>query len=213
MELTKYAHACAVIRLNCQSLVIDPGNFSADFINPKNVIGLIITHQHADHFDKEKITSLREINPKLEIFTTKDVAEQLGNPRHVTVVSPGSEFTIGPFNLEFLGGQHALIHGSLPTVQNVGVLINGQLYYPGDSYALPGKPVNTLLAPAGGPWLKIGEAIDFVISVAPQQLVIPTHDAVLSTQGKQLADNLLASATSKSGAKYQRLESGQSITL
>jgi probable F420-dependent oxidoreductase len=74
--------------------------------------------------------------------------------------------TVGDFTLRFFGGTHAVIHSSIPTIENVGVLVNEELYYPGDSYAVPeGIEVDTLAAPLGAPWLKIGEAMDYVLAV------------------------------------------------
>ena len=50
------------------------------------------------------------------------------------------------------------------------------LYYPGDSYAVPtGRAVPLLAAPVGAPWLKIGEAMDFVLAVRPAR-AFGTHD-------------------------------------
>ena len=37
-----------------------------------------------------------------------------------------------------------MIHETLPVADNVGVMVNDELYYGGDSYTVPGKPVGTV---------------------------------------------------------------------
>ena len=86
----------------------------------------------------------------------------------VEEVAPGDEVEVGPFRLRFFGGRHAQIHSSIPVIDNVGVLVNESLYYGGDSFAVPeGVAVDVLAAPAGAPWMKIAEAMDYVMEVAP----------------------------------------------
>jgi hypothetical protein len=75
-------------------------------------------------------------------------------------------------------------------VPNVGYLVAGVLH-PGDAYVDPvGAEVDVLLTPVGGPWLKIGEVVDYVRSVRPTRLVV-IHDAQLSPAGVGLASTLL----------------------
>ncbi len=73
--------------------------------------------------------------------------------------------------------------------QNVGVLIdNGEVYYPGDSFAEPGMPVKTLALPIAAPWMKTSEAMDFLTHVKPER-AFPTHDAILSTPAAGFEQN------------------------
>ncbi|MGO7984029.1 hypothetical protein ACC691_40010, partial [Rhizobium johnstonii] len=74
----------------------------------------------------------------------------------IETVSAGDEVTVGAFTLRFFGGRHAVIHSSIPIVDNVGVLVNDTLYYAGDSFTIPdGVDVQVLAAPAGAPWMKL----------------------------------------------------------
>ena len=45
------------------------------------------------------------------------------------------------------GGQHALIHPAIPMIANLGYLVDGSVYHPGDSFTVPTAPVSTLLLP------------------------------------------------------------------
>ena len=109
----------------------------------------------------------------------------------VTVVKDGDEVEAGSFTLRFFGEKHAVIHSSIPVVDNVGVLVNGQLYYAGDSFTIPdGVEVDTVAVPAGAPWMKIGEAMDYVLALKPRR-AFPTHEMVLSVAGKGLSNQRL----------------------
>lgn len=210
MKLTKYTHACFVLEKEGSSLVVDPGNWSSDFVVPTSVAAVVITHEHPDHFDIEKLRRIIAQNPNAIIVAHADITAQVTDlpTRSVNV---GERISVGPFDLEFFGGQHAVIHSSYPIVANLGVMIDDRLYYPGDSFALPDKPVDTLLLPISAPWLKVGEALDFVSRVNPQHC-IPTHDAILSDAGKTLLDRMTTAYAETAGSTYQRLD-GQSIVL
>ena len=205
MKLTKYDHACFTVQKDHQMLVVDPGNFSTDYLPSNNVVGIVITHEHADHYDPEQIAAIVDKNPEAVIIGHESVVSQV-EAFKTQAVDIGDKLKIGLFDLEFFGGTHAVIHRSIPVIPNLGVMINDLLYYPGDSFTLPGRAIDTLAIPAGAPWLKIGDAIDFLELVKPR-LAFPTHDAVLSDIGKGLADRLLSAAAERSGTEYKRLDS------
>jgi L-ascorbate metabolism protein UlaG (beta-lactamase superfamily) len=205
MKLTKYEHACFTAEQDGQLLVVDPGGFTTDFIAPSGVIGIVVTHEHGDHFDHDQIASIIDKNPDAVVIGHPDVVSQI-EAFETRAVNAGDTSDIGPFHLVFRGGQHALIHSSIPVIANLGVLINDLLYYPGDSFVLPGVSVDTLALalPAGAPWMKTGEAMDFLLAITPR-LVFPTHDAFLSDAGKAQADRLLGDIARQNGIEYARL--------
>jgi hypothetical protein len=141
----------------------------------------------------------------------------MGNFESVTVidvlVKPGDSIDIEPFHLEFFGGEHAIIHESIPTIDNVGVLVDGAFYYPGDSFSVPkGASVEVLAAPVGAPWLKIGDAMDFVLAVKPRR-VFGTHDMTLSVAGRDMGLARLRWAVEQNGGEFIALEPGDSTEL
>lgn len=204
MKLTKYTHACVTLEKDGQLLVIDPGMFSSDFIPPIGIVGIVITHEHADHFDSELIAACIDKNPDAIIIAPESVTSKIEAFTTKTATA-GDTLTIGHFDLEFFGGQHAEIHHTIPVIPNLGVMVNDLFYYGGDSYTLPQKPVDTLAVPAGAPWLKVGEAMDYLAAIKPR-LAFPTHDAVLSDAGKSFADGLLSTTADRFGIEYRRLE-------
>ncbi|PID33538.1 MBL fold metallo-hydrolase [Candidatus Saccharibacteria bacterium] len=200
LKITKFIHACFSVNLEDQSLVVDPGVLTTDFVMPKNVIGVVITHQHADHIDQDLINDIVEQNPELTIYTIDDV--ETGQPNQTKFVSAGQTVEVGSFKLEFFGGAHRPIHEDWPICKNLGVMINDEIYYPGDSLTLPEKPVKILALPIAAPWLKTAEAMNFLMEIKPEK-AFATHDAVLSPAGKKFVDNWINMAAEKVGSKYQ----------
>ena len=204
MKLTKYEHACFVVEKDRQALVIDPGAFTTDFIAPSHLTGIILTHQHADHFDPTTLTHLLDTHPDVMVIAPQDVVELLPADTRTHSAVPGETYSVGTFSLRFFGGEHALIHATLPRPQNLGIVIDDLIYYPGDSLVLPHVPVHTLALPVTAPWLTIGEVMDFLLAIRPKQ-AFPTHDAIASSTGKALVDRMLTTFAEVHNISYQRL--------
>jgi L-ascorbate metabolism protein UlaG (beta-lactamase superfamily) len=210
VKVTKYEHATLVISIADDLLVIDPGVFLTppDFTG---TVAVVITHEHADHWNDQNLRAILEKAPDAKLYGPQGVADAASG-FEINVVKAGDTVTAGPFTLEFFGEKHAVIHESVPVPDNVGVLVNDELYYAGDSYTVPNKPVGTLAAPIGAPWLKIGDSIDYVLEVKPKRAFY-IHDMTLSAAGKGMASDRLKWATEKNGGEYKPLEVGDSIEL
>ncbi len=185
-------------------LVVDPGGLTTDFVISDNIIAIVITHEHSDHFNPDMLSSIFEKNPTSILVSLASITEKMPDHKSQSV-SAGDTIAIGPFTLEFFGGKHAKHHDQIPILDNIGVLINDVVYYPGDSFALPHKTIDILALPVGAPWLKIGETIDFLSAIKPR-LAFPTHDAVLSNAGKAIPDRLLPTFAKDIGTEYRRID-------
>lgn len=199
MQLTRLGHAC--IRLETPEglrLVVDPGAFSdPDALSGADAV--LVTHEHADHVQPAALQAALEEAPGLRVWTNASVAAQLGGrPGQVTVVGHGDAFSVGGLAVEVHGEWHAVIHPDLPRVANVGFLLGGTVLHPGDAFIVPGRPVETLMLPLHAPWSKLGEVIDYVREVLPDQ-AIPIHDGMLTETGRGFAGTLLQAV----GAPYQ----------
>lgn len=190
MHIKKFRHACLVLEKDGQSLVIDPGEWSTDFVVPENVVGVIVTHGHGDHFFPEKLREILVKNPDAKVYAHADVVAKTAD-LPVIAVSANETKQIENFIVQFTGGEHARVFPDKPVCANLGVIIeNGELYYPGDSLVTPNIPIITLALPVSAPWLKLSEALDFFTAVHPK-VVIPTHNALLSTEGQAVTNSWL----------------------
>lgn len=212
MRLTKFEHAALLLEESGKKLFVDPGSLTSPLTDTNSTVGVVITHEHADHWTPEQLNRILDLNPDVPIFAPQGVAAAAPDFA-ITVVHPGDTVEAGPFTLRFFGGRHAVIHESIPVVDNVGVLINDVLYYPGDSFTIPeGVDVDVLATPAGAPWLKIAETIDFVLAVKPKRS-FPTHEMVLSRGGKDMSNARIKWATEQNGGEFFPLEPNDTLDL
>lgn len=203
LHLTKYEHACFTVEKDDQVLVVDPGAYTTDFIAPDHVAGIVITHEHPDHYDTELVAAIIDKNPDAVIVAHSSLTATI-EAFQTLAVEAGDTLSLGPFELEFFGGTHATISPSLPVPANLGVMVNDLLYYPGDSFTVPeDRYIDTLALPVAAPWLKLSETIEFLHAVHPHT-VFPTHDAILSSAGQALADRLLQAEAEKDDTSYVR---------
>jgi L-ascorbate metabolism protein UlaG (beta-lactamase superfamily) len=210
MKVTKYEHACLFVSVGDDILVIDPGMFLTppDFTG---VVGVVITHEHGDHWTDDQLSRILEKSPHAKIYGPAGVAAA-AKDFEINVVKAGDTVEVESFTLAFYGEKHAVIHESVPVPDNVGVLVNGELYYGGDSYTVPDVKVGTLAAPIGAPWLKIGDAMDYVLEIKPERAFY-AHDMTLSVAGKKMHAERLQWATEQGGGAFFPLEVGESIDI
>ena len=212
MRITKQEHACLILESSGKTLVIDPGVFTTALVGLTDVVAVVITHEHGDHWTADQLTRILKSSPDAKLYGPEGVA-LAATDFDITIVKDGDTINAEPFSLRFFGEKHAVIHSSIPIVDNVGVLVDDALYYPGDSFTVPeGVEVAVLAAPVGAPWLKIGEAIDFVLAVRPRR-AFATHEMVLSTAGKAMGGDRLKWAVEQGGGEYVALEPGDTLDL
>ena len=217
MKLTKYTHSCIRLEKDGRVLVFDPGNFSEAAEALQGADWVLITHEHPDHLDPEPVHAFLAEHPETVVCAPASVAEQLReevpNPERIRTVQGEERFELGPFSVRTYGGQHALIHPLIPVVQNVGYLIDEDVYHPGDSLVVPHQiKVRTLLVPIHAPWNKMSEVIDFLASVRPER-AFPIHDALLGENGQGMLTNHLTNFGGKYGTVYRRLSAGDVVDL
>jgi L-ascorbate metabolism protein UlaG (beta-lactamase superfamily) len=203
MHLTRLGHAALLIETSTTRVLIDPGTFSTDWHVLTDLDAVLVTHQHGDHIDVTNIGGLLDTNRQARVIVEPAVTGMLGD--HETEPAAVGDVTkIGDLSVEVVGGQHAVIHESIPRIGNVGYVLattgGPRLFHPGDSYGTTPEGIDVLALPLTAPWAKVGETIDFANAIRPARM-IPIHDAIVSAAGRPI---------------YMRMCSGQideSITL
>jgi L-ascorbate metabolism protein UlaG (beta-lactamase superfamily) len=213
MELTKYTHACVRISDDDRAVVIDPGTFSEVSEALSGVHAVLVTHEHPDHVDVDALVDAAKADPELRVWAPESVVTMLsGIADRLTTVASGDMVSAGGFGVRVYGGQHALIHRSVPVVANVGYLVEETVYHPGDSFDVPDAGVPTLLVPMHAPWSTTAEVLDFLIAVRPRQ-AYPIHDALLSEAGLGIVGAHLDRIAGMYGLAYRRLTPGESVSV
>ncbi|KMO95852.1 MBL fold metallo-hydrolase [Streptomyces roseus] len=210
MKLTKRLHSCVQLEKDGRVLVIDPGAFS----EPDAGLGadaLLVTHEHPDHFDEGRLRAALDANPAAALWTLRSVAERLAPayPGRVHTVGHGDAFSAAGFEVQVHGELHAVIHPDIPRVTNVGYLVEGSLFHPGDALTVPEVAVDTLMLPVHAPWNKVAEVIDYLREVKPRR-AIDIHDAYLSDIARPVYDGALAAL---GGTDHGRLAAGEAAQL
>lgn len=144
---------------------------------------IVITHEHQDHYHLESLQTVIKNNPEAKIITNISVGKLLdgaGIPH--TVVTDGMTEVFKNIPIKGIGTIHALIHESIPSVENTGYVIDDYLYCPGDAFALPNQLINVLALPVCGPWMHMNDALSFAERVNPK-VCFPIHDGMLKIIG------------------------------
>jgi L-ascorbate metabolism protein UlaG (beta-lactamase superfamily) len=209
MQLTKFEHSCVLVEESGTRILIDPGTFSRGFEDLRDLNAVLITHQHADHVDVERLGQLLQRNTQAALYADDDTVTKLANDGITAqAVHTGD---ILPLDVEVVvhGVNHAVIHPDIPVIPNVGYLIAGRFFHPGDALTVPEPPVDILALPTGAPWLKAAEAIDYLRNVAPR-IAIPIHEAVLARPAMHYA---LFERLALDGTTVQVVDPGTTISL
>ncbi|WP_404382171.1 MBL fold metallo-hydrolase [Knoellia locipacati] len=188
MRLTHLGHACLLVEIAGERILIDPGGFTPGFEDLRDLSAVVVTHQHPDHLDQRRVPILMHHNPRARLLAdpgSVEVLSGLGLDAEVRT----EPTRVGSVTLTPVGEVHALIHDDIPRIPNVGVVLRAlgesSLYHPGDS--LDGDPgdVDVVAFPLNAPWQASRDMAAFLRRLDPPHAV-PIHDALLSNQGRRL---------------------------
>jgi len=190
MRITHLGHSCLLVDIGGQRILIDPGGFSPGIVDVTGIGLILVTHQHPDHIDLQRLPAVLEANPQARMYAEPQAAavmEEAGIAAEHTV--SGQALTFGQVQVTPVGELHALINEAMPRVGNLGVVLRSEgepsLFHPGDAYdAEPGQ-VDILALPLNAPWAASRDTVAFARRISPR-VCIPIHDALLSDVGRRL---------------------------
>lgn len=183
MEITKLGHCCLLIEEGGKRLLTDPGSYSELQNEVKDIDFVLITHEHQDHLHIDSLKVVLENNLQAKVITNSAVAKLLDEAGiSYELIADNETKKLGEVAVQALEAEHAEIHSELPKVLNSGFFIADKLFYPGDALIDPKQEIEVLALPVAGPWIKIGEAIDYALKLRPKY-AFPVHDAGLKQPG------------------------------
>lgn len=202
MKITKFGQCCLLIEVAGKRILTDPGRFSTRQNEVENLDLILITHEHADHIHSESLAAILAKNPSTPLITNTSVGKVLAELGVSFTLLEGRDTTEHDgVIIEAFDGEHVEIIDDYGIVQNTGYFINNELFYPGDAYTNPKKPVRVLALPVAGPWCKASDAIRYAKDVKPER-AFPVHDAVLSEAGVALTHSLFGKQLEEVGIEF-----------
>ena len=152
MHVTRFGHSAVLVEAAGQRVLIDPGAFSSpEVFEVQGLDAIVVTHQHADHLDRDRIGALIDRNPGAIRLSDPETAAMVGS---FTAHSDGDVTELGTITITGVGTTHAEILPMIPRVTNTGVLVTAAgeptLFHPGDAYAYAPEEVDILAAAAVG---------------------------------------------------------------
>ena len=188
MRLTHLGHACLLAEVADVRVLIDPGTFAGGFDDVRDLDVIVVTHQHPDHLDPERLPALVRENPGARVLCDPGSLDVLGG-LGIEASTHDGDTTIGNLTITPVGDTHALIHEDIPRIPNVGVVLRADgepsLYHPGDCLDEDPGEVDVLAFPLNAPWQRSREMTAFLRRLDPPTAV-PIHDGLLNDTGRGL---------------------------
>jgi len=192
-------------------ILTDPGSYSIAQNEIKNIDIILITHEHTDHLHIPSLKECIKNNPQAKIVTNKGTAKLLDKESiNYEILEHGQSKNFDDVIIEGFGEKHAEMYKTLTPVENTGYFISNKLFYPGDDFFNPNKPVEILALPVAGPWMKLSEAIDYALKLKPK-ICFPVHEGILKTPGS--VHRIPKEILEKEGISFIILEENKSTDL
>jgi hypothetical protein len=110
------------------------------------------------------------------------------------------------------GEKHEIVHPDVPPVDNVGFLVGGEVFHPGDAFTVPDVEIPTLCVPTNAPWMKALDMFAYLRELEPRR-AYSVHDGLLNEIGLSLVDGQLSGEAERTGADIRRLRDGESVDV
>ncbi len=172
MKITRYFQSCLLVEEGSTRILIDPSNHEVNDIGKFGRLDAVLfTHEHSDHFDAGLARTFVEegIAP---VYANESTARLINASK--TVVRNKDKFEVNGVKVEVHELPHCLMWDGNEGPQNVGYLIGGRLFHPGDGKDLDKLSVEILAWPINGPDLSILDAMNFAKQLSAKTL-IPIH--------------------------------------
>lgn len=184
----------------------DPGSYTIQEQSlEKNIDIILITHEHPDHLHLESLKEVLNNNSSVKIITNASVGKILDQEsiKYEVLENKVSKEFLG-IELEAHDCKHEEIFEEFGQVENTAYFINKRLFYPGDAFYNPEKPVEILAWPVAGPWTKVKDSMKYVFEIKPQ-ICFPVHDGMLDPNFGT-CHKVPAVALPKMGIKFRTFE-------
>jgi L-ascorbate metabolism protein UlaG (beta-lactamase superfamily) len=205
VTITKLVHACLLIEINGNRILLDPGIFTwqderFDLSMVEGVDRILITHEHADHVNANLVQAVVDRSNAADVETTPSLQRILAE-QGIAAVTEGTPQFAAPHERIPVG----------PGPQNIGFHVEGAISHPGDSHSFV-ETMPILAMPFAAPWGSLVAGVDRTRLVNPQY-VVPIHDAFLSEPGRDFMYGLAVAGLFDDDIEFVNLKDFDSVTL
>jgi len=189
MRITHLGHACLLVEMADTRVLVDPGTFAGDLSEVRDLDAVLVTHQHPDHLDPDRVPALVEANPDAVVLCDPMSVEVLANLGVAAREHAGQPTAVKGVTVTPFGERHALIHDDIPRITNTGVRLDADgepsFFHPGDALDAEPGAVDVLAFPLQAPWQRSRDMTAFLRRHAAPHAV-PVHDGLLQARGRAL---------------------------
>jgi L-ascorbate metabolism protein UlaG (beta-lactamase superfamily) len=190
MRITHLGHASLLVEVADVRILLDPGGFSPAAQEQRDLDAVLVTHQHPDHVDVDRLPDLLRANPEAVLLTDPDSAHMFHDKGiEAGALTAGETRSVGAATVTGVGELHALIHDEIPRIHNTGMRISAPgeptVFHPGDALDAEPGAVDVLAFPLSAPWARSRDMTGFLRRLGAAH-AIPVHDALLSPVGRAL---------------------------
>ena len=190
MRITHLGHASVLVELADTRILVDPGGWSPSAFEQRDLDAVLVTHQHGDHVDQDRLPGLLRANPGALLLTDPDTSNLLRSKgAEAQGLTPAEEVAVNGVTVTGVGELHALIHEDIPRIHNTGMRLSAAgeptFFHSGDALDAEPEGVDVLAFPLNAPWARSREMTAFLRRLAVPH-AIPVHDGLLNQQGRTL---------------------------